>query len=674
VRTMLAAAGVGGDRVEFHFHFPEKRDRRVLFGVGSVADLAAPGDVVWTSGVRTPGSSKLSTGIDARAVRGKLSREALRAPPTTPLGDGALMLAFLLSRDPVLCCNPRQKGRVCFLPHITQGLEDWPAVPWDTLDVDVISPRMPWQHVVRKIIECDWLVTSSLHGVIVAETFGTPFWWVDWPPIPEGDFKFRDYFSATREESSFPRPTQDLTRALVVKPPNPFWADLKPVIGALWQSFPWDMFGVAQPPPLHARLPLPRDALAGPTPKKVISLSPSGALSASHRLYCERHGYALCREGPAAEASFPRDQLVRLGAPALPAGGVDQAWAEAHLLPREALTALVVLNTKFHFELVQPWVSMLLDLGFSVAVTAQFIDAEREKIVLRCGQAVSLVSAVTSHRADTGEEIRDWYYGPQELRATSATDYHVAVVLSFYPHWPAPPKLARHATLLVCHVTAKYDWNPQPPHLTYVKHGPWAKVGPTFKGHLLDVLPVLPPPGPAARRAPSEKVVVIQGRVEMYHRAYGALIRAIELLPPDHGLTFVVVGRGTAGDSFPPCIRVVRDCGEQEFASLVRSAYVLLDCLDSSIIERENYAVDRLSSTYTWALSCGVPFLGHVSLRDQYGTRHVYDDDPATLSSALSHFDLLTPQAYVEECAHVERQAAEKYSQSLRNVRSVVWA
>jgi hypothetical protein len=64
------------------------------------------------------------------------------------------------------------------------------------LSIDVSDPN--WQVTVDRIVSCDVLVTSSLHGLIAAEAYGVPVVWVQ-PSgrLRGGEFKFRDYFEGT---------------------------------------------------------------------------------------------------------------------------------------------------------------------------------------------------------------------------------------------------------------------------------------------------------------------------------------------------------------------------------------------------------------------------------------------------------------------------------------------
>ena len=63
--------------------------------------------------------------------------------------------------------------------------------------VTVINVRRHPSAVIRDIASCGAILSSSLHGLVVADSYGIPAAWTSGsPPLTGGDFKFQDYASA----------------------------------------------------------------------------------------------------------------------------------------------------------------------------------------------------------------------------------------------------------------------------------------------------------------------------------------------------------------------------------------------------------------------------------------------------------------------------------------------
>lgn len=180
--------------VEYRWSPPEKAD---LFGIGSIAHQIPDNfaGVVWSTGMLQKGDRRDLRRARVFALRGKrtVSSVDLNTSEELPLGDGGL-LACLLAR-------PQKKThRLGLIPHYAD--QDTAAVGQirqrhpDVLLIDVCASP---QQVLDQIASCDVIASSSLHGLVVAESLGIPTVWLEisgGANLLGGRFKFDDYYSA----------------------------------------------------------------------------------------------------------------------------------------------------------------------------------------------------------------------------------------------------------------------------------------------------------------------------------------------------------------------------------------------------------------------------------------------------------------------------------------------
>lgn len=135
---------------------------------------------------------------DARvfALRGKLTRAGITSlKQDVALGDPALLL-------PRWIRQPQAKHNLGVVPHWSD-FELHRRFPYGRL----IDPRQPAQKVVEEIAACKAIISSSLHGIIVADAYGIPRQAELFPRAHQegGDFKYRDYTSVFDESPQFGR-------------------------------------------------------------------------------------------------------------------------------------------------------------------------------------------------------------------------------------------------------------------------------------------------------------------------------------------------------------------------------------------------------------------------------------------------------------------------------------
>jgi pyruvyltransferase len=219
---------------------PSKAD---LLSVGSI--LQKLDNRFWKKRVHVWGSGfiEMPSDILARhhfhAVRGKETLARVEPGVTTPaLGDPGLLSHLLLpeyrdiSRTVRLGIVPHYKDK-----NDAEVLALHRRFPGSTL-IDVLDEPVS---VLRQIAGCELIVSSSLHGLVVADAFGLPSQWLKCGDRVRGeDFKFRDYYSVFGIGAPTPMRPCDVTDAsldqLSVAPPRPGLPGLQK---ALIESFPF---------------------------------------------------------------------------------------------------------------------------------------------------------------------------------------------------------------------------------------------------------------------------------------------------------------------------------------------------------------------------------------------------------------------------------------------------
>ena len=177
--------------------------------IGSTLNyLSTKQTIVWGAGV-------IDNKIDLReepakvcAVRGPLTRDYLLARGIDcpeVYGDPALLVPYFYR--PARFDRPRD-GSICIIPHYQDKASPILAAIAAThpeLRFLDIANYGKWTDFIDRICECDVVFSSSLHGLIVAEAFGIPNYWisVSGKVIGKG-FKFRDYFASIGKQISEP--------------------------------------------------------------------------------------------------------------------------------------------------------------------------------------------------------------------------------------------------------------------------------------------------------------------------------------------------------------------------------------------------------------------------------------------------------------------------------------
>lgn len=104
-----------------------------------------------------------------------------------------------------------------------------------TMYKNVVLPTLPWNEIVKKINQSKLVISSSLHGIIVAESFEIParllkMTWIE--PL----LKYEDYYESTGRPNF--RYATSVQEALEMRGEKSGYIDTTPLL----EAFPWDYF------------------------------------------------------------------------------------------------------------------------------------------------------------------------------------------------------------------------------------------------------------------------------------------------------------------------------------------------------------------------------------------------------------------------------------------------
>lgn len=177
--------------------------------IGSILNLyfmSQKNSIVWGSGARDAGLPMNGLPKKICAVRGKLTRAYLQKQGIDCpeiYGDPALLLPFLY--QPVR----KKKHKIGIMLHTRDKENELirqmvKKAVVNAIFIDIVNYDR-WESVIDRIIECECIASSSLHGLIVADAYKIPNVWIRFGDDTfEGEFKYLDYFSGVGRKTKEP--------------------------------------------------------------------------------------------------------------------------------------------------------------------------------------------------------------------------------------------------------------------------------------------------------------------------------------------------------------------------------------------------------------------------------------------------------------------------------------
>lgn len=186
----------------FYILFPVK----VYSCIGSIlGDFPLKRCEVWGSGLIEEGKLLKSAPLKIHSVRGPLTRrELLKQGIECPekYGDPALLISRYYRK------RVEKQYKYGIIPHYID--ENNPVlIEFSKRHPEFLIIRMKeyndWHDIPDQIMQCSRIISSSLHGLIIADSYEVPNAWVRFSDkIAGGNFKYQDYFLSVGRDIEAP--------------------------------------------------------------------------------------------------------------------------------------------------------------------------------------------------------------------------------------------------------------------------------------------------------------------------------------------------------------------------------------------------------------------------------------------------------------------------------------
>lgn len=211
-----------------------------LYAIGSIIGFGLQDATIWGSGLlrRENAYRLVRSKLDIRAVRGPYTRKYLsdiigknNCPEV--YGDPAVLM-------PAIYTSKKPKKYVCsiILHHSSKFRNRFP----DELKLKGIHyieiMTTDYRHFIDEIVQSEIIISSALHGIILAESYAVPAIYLKDDEINQ-DLKFMDWYSATGRNNYLY--VKSIDEALKIKRTNDLPC-LDKMREALMAAFPYDLW------------------------------------------------------------------------------------------------------------------------------------------------------------------------------------------------------------------------------------------------------------------------------------------------------------------------------------------------------------------------------------------------------------------------------------------------
>lgn len=178
----------------------KSRNKKHILPIGSILHFATKQSIVWGSGIIHPSQlpSEETLGLmDYRAVRGELTKQELERHnldiKNIALGDPGILLPLFYTPK-----KSNKRFRVGIVPHYVDANNPTLLKYLNKEDVLIIDVQQDPEEFIDQITSCDYILSSSLHGLILSDAYEVPNAWLRFSDkMIGGNFKFHDYYTTT---------------------------------------------------------------------------------------------------------------------------------------------------------------------------------------------------------------------------------------------------------------------------------------------------------------------------------------------------------------------------------------------------------------------------------------------------------------------------------------------
>lgn len=191
--------------------------------MGSILPWAIDRDtIVWGSGTlssQDPFWDTIEKPLSVRAVRGPLTRQLLlsRGIECPEIyGDPALLFPRYYTS------NVEKRYKYGVILHVSTKTNETIYSKLNTIlgggNMLIINPKQfsQWHSFIDDICSCEAIVSSSLHGIIIADAYEIPNVWISLDENhPDDNFKFKDYYLSVNKDISKPLNFDTITSEVI---------------------------------------------------------------------------------------------------------------------------------------------------------------------------------------------------------------------------------------------------------------------------------------------------------------------------------------------------------------------------------------------------------------------------------------------------------------------------